>query len=119
MKQITARIFAIVLLFGIVTATTVMAGKNTIPKPVKIDGLIAEINTTNGTVSVQCGIGAPLNFKVPANATIAITGKRKAVLSDLKVGDKVTVAYTATTNDLIVVKIGPVTPQKTKPKKNE
>lgn len=119
MKHVITGILTLGLMLGAVAVTNAKPGKAAASKPSKMDGTIAEIDATARTVSVQGGIGAPLLFKLPASATIAVVGKRDAALSDLKVGDKVTVTYNATTTDLAVVKIAPVTEQKETSKKKK
>jgi Cu/Ag efflux protein CusF len=111
MKHTIAGILAVGLLLGAIAVTSAKPGTGTAAKTSKLEGSIAEIDATAGSVSIQSGIGAPMQFKVPATATIMVASKKSGTLNDLKVGDKVTVTYTSTTTELTLVRIAPVTEQ--------
>ncbi len=81
------------------------------PKPEKakrqaFTGLIESIDAKAGTVIVKKGTESK-TFKVSEKAKFSTADKKDATLADIKVGDKVKVAYTDESGVLTAHRIGP------------
>ena len=86
------------------------------PKKQQFTGAIESIDTTANTVKVKQKEESK-TFKVSDQTKYSTAEKKIAALSDLKVGDKVTVSYTDESGTLIAQKIAPPAEKKAKEKK--
>ena len=108
----TLSVVAVVLTFtSIVRAEG--AAKNTAaakPKAPSATGEIATVDAKAGTLSIKRG-DATLTFTIAKDCKVSTAGKKEAAVTDLKVGDKVTVAYTEEGGVKVAQKIKPHVPK--------
>jgi Cu/Ag efflux protein CusF len=87
------------------------------PKPHHLTGAIESIDVKANTVTVKQTVKQKeesKTFKVSDQTKYSTAEKKTAALSDLKVGDKVTVSYTEESGALIAQKIAPPAEKKAK-----
>ena len=83
------------------------------PKPQHFTGLIESIDAKAGTVVVKKCTESK-SFKIVEKTKFATADKKEAAIADIKVGDKVNVAYTEENGVATAHKIGPpAVPKKT------
>jgi Cu/Ag efflux protein CusF len=87
------------------------------PKKQQLTGVIESIDAKANTVTVKAKEASKV-FKVGKDTKYGTADKKTAMLSDLKVGDKVTVAYTEEGMDLMASKIAPPIDKKNVDKKD-
>jgi Cu/Ag efflux protein CusF len=95
--------------------TTTTAPK---PRPRHYTGLVESIDAKAGTVIVKKDAESK-TFTIGDKTKYSTLDKKDATLADIKVGDKVTVAYTEDNGVLTAVKIGPTDAAKKKEKEEQ
>jgi Cu/Ag efflux protein CusF len=107
LRAVTALSFAAVALaFAAPVRGQEPAAKPEKPKRHVFTGLIQSVDATAGTVIVNKDKESK-TFKVGEKTKYSTTDKKDAALADLKVGEKVTVAYTEEGGVLMAHKIAP------------
>ena len=104
------------------TFANVVRAQETNAKPAKVKavthdatGEITAVDAKAGALSIK-GRHADLTFTIAKDCKVSTADKKDATVADLKVGDKVTVAYTEEAGTKVAQKIGPPkphTPKKT------
>jgi Cu/Ag efflux protein CusF len=89
------------------------------PKKQQYTGEVTKVDAAGKSITVKKGEGDEKTFGVADKAKVATKDKEAAELSDLKVGDKVTVHYTEEGGKDVAHKIGPPDSAKKKEKKAE
>ena len=89
------------------------------PKKQQYTGEVTKVDAAGKSITVKKGEGDEKTFSVADKAKVATKDKEAAELSDLKVGDKVTVHYTEEGGKDVAHKIGPPDSAKKKEKKAE
>jgi Cu/Ag efflux protein CusF len=95
--------------------TTATAPK---PRPRHFTGLVESIDSTAGTAIVKKDTESK-TFKIGEKTKYSTLDKKDATVADIKVGDKVTVAFTEDAGVLTAVKIGPTDTAKRKEKEEK
>ena|SRR5437870_799338 len=95
------------------------AEKPETPKKRQYTGEVTKVDAAGKSITVKKGEGDEKTFGVADKAKVATKDKEAAELSDLKVGDKVTVHYTEEGGKDVAHKIGPPDSAKKKEKKAE
>jgi len=111
---------------GMATNTNMMAtnapaptmAPATKPKRHQYTGDITAINAMGGTVIVKKEGAESKTFKIGEKTKYATADKKDAALTDIKVGDKVTVSYTEEDGVLTAHKIGVPASEKKKESKD-
>jgi len=84
------------------------APKTVAPKTAKVHdftGAITAVDAAKGTVTIKGHKDVEKTFTIDATTKIVTTDKPVATLADLKVGEKIKVAYTEDAGKITVVKI--------------
>lgn len=87
------------------------------PRPRHFTGLIESIDSKAGTAIVKKDAESK-TFKINDKTRYSTLDKKDATVADIKMGDKVTVAFTEDAGVLTAVRIGPTDTAKKKEKKD-
>ena len=110
-------LIAVALAFTLpVQAQTNTESKAAKPKSQQFTGTIDSIDSKAGTITVKQKDKSE-TFKIGDKTKYSTTDKKEAALTDFKVGDKVTVAFTSEAGQMIAHKISVPAEKKAKEKK--
>ena len=115
----TLSVVAVALTFAGVVRAQEAAPKAKAPKTHSANGEITALDAKAGTLSIKKHDETVETFMIAKDCKVSTADKKDATVADLKVGDKVTVAYTGEAGAMVAQKIGPPRTPKAHPKNQD